>query len=113
METFQLLLFTAIAILLVWNIFLFFQLRQNRNLNREYFELNAKLNFITAVGSFAIIVISFLGWDVKDEILKKSEMPIKEMINEKSTEIDNLLANKNILKAGIYIVTDLEFKEKK
>ena len=113
METIQLLLLVAITILLTWNVFLYFRLKHDRNLNREYFELNAKLNFLTAIGSFAIVMISFLGWDVKDELLKRSEVPIKEMIDEKRSEIDSLLSNKNILKAGIYIITDLKFEENK
>jgi hypothetical protein len=112
-NTIQILVTIAIFILLAWDIYLHIRLRRNKNRDHEHHELNSKLNFITASGSFAILAISFLGWDVKDEILKKSEEPIKEMINKKSAEIDTLLKNKNILKAGIYIVTDLEFKENK
>ncbi|MFM9838840.1 MAG: hypothetical protein ACKVOQ_11285 [Cyclobacteriaceae bacterium] len=113
MNTIQILVLIAISILLVWDIYLHIKLKRNKNRDHEYHELNSKLNFITASGSFALLAVSFLGWDVKDEILKKSEGPIKEMISEKRVEIDSLLANKNILKAGIYIVTDLEFKENK
>ncbi|MFT4806460.1 MAG: heme/copper-type cytochrome/quinol oxidase subunit 2 [Psychroserpens sp.] len=105
-------------IIFIWNIYLFYQHKgQNANPEREYFELNAKLNFVTAAGTLAVFVISFLGFNVKDEIIKKSELIIKEMIIKKSAELDTLITyadslikNKNILKAGIYIVTDNEFK---
>jgi len=34
-----------------------------------------------------------------------------ELVAKKGKEIDSLLENKNILKAGIYIVSDIKFKE--
>lgn len=111
MDVIQFLLLIAILILLIWDICLHLIFKRERKKEREYFELNARLNFIIAVGSLAILLISYLGWNIKDEILKRSEEPIRKMIDEKKVEYDSLLDNKNILKAGIYIVTDLEFKE--
>jgi hypothetical protein len=110
-EYIPILLILILSILSIWEIRLFYQhKRQSANQEREYFELNAKLNFVTAAGTLAVFVISFLGFNVKDEIIKKSELIIKEMIKEKSAKLDTLIENKNILKAGIYIVTDNEFK---
>jgi hypothetical protein len=111
-------LILILSILSIWEICLFYQhKRQNANKEREYFELNAKLNFVTAVGTLIVLLSSYLGINVKDEIIKKSELIIKEMIIKKSAELDTLITyadslikNKNILKAGIYIVTDNEFK---
>lgn len=103
-----------LLILSVWNYFIYRRfLKLNMQSDNQYHELNAKLNFIIAVGSFAILIISYFGFDVKADILNKSKEPIMEMVRIKSHEIDSLLESKNILKAGIYIVTDLEYKENK
>ena len=114
MDAIIVLLLIFIFILLIWNIKLFYNLKKkDENHVAEYYELNGKLNFITAVGSIAILLISYLGFNVKKEILKNSEGSINEMVKAKSSEIDSLLESKNILKAGVYIVNDLEFKEEK
>jgi len=108
----SILLLLVIIILLIWDILLrLIQKKQPSNENKEYFELNSKLNFIIAVGTLAILLVTYLGFDVKEEILKKSEEPIKNLIKAKSLEIDSLLESKNILKAGIYIINDLNYKE--
>jgi heme/copper-type cytochrome/quinol oxidase subunit 2 len=114
MDTIVVLFLVLILILLLWNIKIYYSHAKNdKNNDREYFELNAKLNFIVAVGSLAILLISYLGFNVKKEIIKNSEIPINEMVEKKSNEIDSLFASKNILKAGIYIINDLSFKENK
>lgn len=108
----QILLMIVIIILLVWDIILHYHhKKQKAKEGREYYEVNSKLNFIIAVGSFSILLVTYLGFDVKEDILKKSETPINELVNTKSAEIDSLLESKNILKAGIYIVNDLNYKE--
>jgi len=43
--------------------------------------------------------------------LKQSKPMMDELVAKKGKEIDSLLENKNILKAGIYIVSDIKFKE--
>ena len=113
METaIQILLIIVIIILLVWDIILHYQFKKKTTKKcREYYEVNSKLNFIIAIGSFAILLVTYLGFDVKEDILKKSERPINELVNAKSAEINSLLESKNILKAGIYIVNDLKYKE--
>lgn len=114
MDAILIFLLILIVILLLWNIKLYYNhKRKGKNHDREYFDLNAKLNFVTAVGTLAILLISYLGFNVKKEILKNSEEPINEMVKMKSKEIDSLMASKNILKAGIYIISDLDFKENK
>ena len=118
MNTIEILLLILIFILLIWNSFeLYFNKKVTQKTGQKYFELSAKINFLTATGTLAILLISYLGLNVKDEILKKSETPIRELITKKSKEIDSslriidtLLASKNVLKAGIYIVNDLTFK---
>lgn len=102
-----------IAILLLWNIVLFIRNNNKNNESEHYFELNAKLNFIAASGTLLILVVTFLGWNVRKEILMNSNVAIKEMVQVKSHEVDSLLESKNILKAGIYIVNDIDFKENK
>lgn len=118
MNAIEILLLILIVILLVWNSFeLYFNKRETQKTGQKYFELSAKINFLTATGTLAILLVSYLGLNVKDEILKKSETPINELITKKSKEIDSslriidtLLASKDVLKAGIYIVNDLTFK---
>lgn len=107
-------LMVFLIILFIWNLIVYYkQPKDVANKNKKYYELDAKLNFVIAVGSLAIFIVSYLGYDVKEEILKKSETPINEMVKAKSHEIDSLLESKNILKAGIYIVNGLEYKEGK
>lgn len=43
--------------------------------------------------------------------MKQSKPMMDELVAKKGKEIDSLLENKNILKAGIYIVSDIKFKE--
>lgn len=114
MDSIQALFIFLIFILLIWNVCLLYRIKKNKGKQvKEYYELNSKLNFITAFGSLAVLLFSYLGWDIKVEINENSKDAIRELIKLKSDEIDSLFADKNILKAGIYIVNDLEFKENK
>lgn len=110
MEVFILLLLFAIIALLIWNIILFWKSKNRDSKADGYFELKARLNFIVAVGSVGLLIIAYLGFGVKNEILNKADPIIIQMVNEKSKEIDSLFSSKNILKAGIYIVNDIVYK---
>lgn len=111
MEIFIILLLVTIAALLVWNMFLFWKSKSDANSETDgYFELKARLNFIVAVGTVGLLIIAYLGFGVKNEILEKADPMIRQAVKEIRHEVDSLISNKNILKAGIYIVNDIVYK---
>lgn len=112
MNAIEILILCLIFILLFWNA-IQLTLANKGKRTSKYFELNAKLNFIIATGSLAILLITYLGWDSKEEILKRSDPIINNAVHKKIAEVDSVIDSKNILKIGTYIVNDLVFKEGK
>ena len=96
------------VVLLIWNLISY---KRYANQEKQYYELNAKLNYITATGTVFIILLGYLGYNNEQNLNTNNERKIKEFITEKSSKIDSLINSKDILKAGIYIVNDIEFKE--
>ena len=116
-------------VLFIWNIYSF---RLKDNQDKQYYELNSKLNYITATGSVFILLAAYLGYTNEQNLNSNNDRKIKEFFNEnssvlqkenerlvtrfigeKSRKIDSLIDSKDILKAGVYIVNDCEFAEGK
>ncbi len=106
----QLLLAGAIVILLIWNIGLLKKTR-NENNDKSILEIKAKLNFIVATGSLAVLVITYLGWDAKENIKMQNEIIVNEMIENYKEKLDSIFDENDLLKSQLFIVSGLEYEE--
>ncbi|TAH40107.1 MAG: hypothetical protein EYC69_11910 [Bacteroidetes bacterium] len=105
-----------ICILLIWNIIERKKIRAS-TAPISTPELNARFNFITAFGAFLVLAIGYLGLNDQKKVTDRIYSEIKPKADSLITNVgrqvqslDSSLANKNILKAGIYIVSDLKFR---
>src|ERR1700677_46144 len=93
-------LLAVITILLIWNIV---TVKIKNNKEKEYNELNAKLNYITATGSVIIILIGYLGYNNEQNLNTANENKIKsffvgkaeELQKQNGTQIDSFMAKKS------------------
>jgi hypothetical protein len=108
MEILVIFAFIAIITLLIWNIAT--HARTTAIEHEKYHELNGKINYLAALGSTLVVIIAYLGWSTSKDIKEFNARQLREFINEQSQKIDSIVRSKNILKAGVYIVNDLDFK---
>jgi hypothetical protein len=99
------------AILLIWNLIVY--RKTNQNDIAGYHELNAKLNYITATGSAFIILATYLGFSNVQNIDENTNKKVKDFFVTQSIKIDSIIDSKDVLKAGVYIVNNIEYKEDK
>lgn len=91
------LLIIALIIFLIWNIFLFKNIRNTNNSNKDYLELKYQMQFYIAVFSVLIGLFSFLGYssykdieaNVKSEILTQTEDIIRKSKNDLNDKIES------------------------
>ena len=91
---------------MVFSIWEFFELKAIRKklekpkptiTDSNYFDLNAKIKSILAVGSFIVIIIGFLGWNTIDGITEdvKNKLSavdsLSSSVDSINTEIENIL----------------------
>lgn len=87
--------FIVIFIFLVWEIIELRNIRKkldksNTEINdSNYFDLNAKLKSIIAIGTFVVFIIGFLGWNTFDNI--------NEDVKNKLSSVDSLSASVELI----------------
>ena len=99
-------LLIIIAVLLIWNVVFTKKLTTE---DSRFHEVNARLNYLAATGAVIIAVLSYFGFNYEQNLSSKAN----EFIVKKNSYFDSTIASKNILKASIFIVNDLEFVENK
>lgn len=100
-------------ILIIWTFCSFRRNVQKENSDRNYLELGAKMNYLTATGSVFIILATYLGYNNELSLKKEYEAKISDFISKKSFYVDSVINSKDILRAGTYIVNDLNYIDNK
>jgi hypothetical protein len=109
MTPIEIALICCIGVLLLWNMIVYF-FRSRNTENEKLQELNSRINYIVACGSFLILLIGFLGYNQLNNIGKDTKTAIQLRAD---SAIQKAISEQAILKASLYIVGDIPLQYNK